>query len=59
MWVTLCPMAGVVEGFRWVLLGKENIDFGVIVMSTVIGLALLLSGTLYFKQVEHTFSDVV
>jgi lipopolysaccharide transport system permease protein len=56
---SLNPMTGVIEGFRWALLGKESLDFGVIAASAVVVLALLFGGIVYFKQMEQTFSDVV
>jgi homopolymeric O-antigen transport system permease protein len=56
---SLNPMAGVIEGFRWALLGKGNPDFGVMTASAVVVMALLLGGIVYFKQMERTFADVV
>jgi len=56
---SLNPMAGVIEGFRWALLGKESPDFGVIAVSTIVVVALLLGGIVYFKRMERTFADVV
>jgi lipopolysaccharide transport system permease protein len=56
---SLNPLVGVIEGFRWALLGHESPDFGVIAASTVMVVALLLGGTVYFKQMERTFADVV
>jgi lipopolysaccharide transport system permease protein len=55
----LNPMAGVIEGFRWALLGKEAPAFGVIAVSAVVVLVLLLSGIVFFKRMERTFADVV
>jgi lipopolysaccharide transport system permease protein len=55
----LNPMAGVIEGFRWALLGKEAPDFGVIAISVVMVLALLIPGIIYFKYTERTFADLV
>ena len=56
---SLNPMAGVIEGFRWALLGQGTLDFGVIAASTVMVMALLLGGIVYFRQMERTFADVV
>jgi lipopolysaccharide transport system permease protein len=56
---SLNPMAGVIEGFRWALLGKESPDFKVIAVSTAVVVALLFSGLVYFKRIERTFADVV
>jgi lipopolysaccharide transport system permease protein len=56
---SLNPMAGVIEGFRWALLGKESPDFSVIGLSAVVVLAILMGGLVYFTRVEQTFADVV
>jgi lipopolysaccharide transport system permease protein len=56
---SLNPMAGVVEGFRWGLLGKESPDLKVITLSAIMVLALLLSGIVFFRRMERTFADVV
>ena len=52
-------MVGVIEGFRWALLGKEVPDSFVMIMSGVIVFVLLGSGILYFKHTERTFADVI
>jgi lipopolysaccharide transport system permease protein len=56
---SLNPMVGVIEGFRWALLGKASPDFRVMAVSAVVILALLLGGIVYFKRMERTFADVV
>ncbi len=56
---SLNPMAGVIEGFRWALLGKEGPDFGVMAASAVVVMLLFISGIFYFRQMEETFADVV
>jgi lipopolysaccharide transport system permease protein len=56
---SLNPLAGVIEGFRWALLGKESPDFGVIAISASAVIALLSTGVIYFKRTERTFADVV
>lgn len=55
----LNPMAGVIEGFRWALLGRETPDIVPIVISVVVVLALLFSGVFFFKRMEDTFADEV
>ncbi len=52
-------MAGVIEGFRWALLGKESPDFRVMTASAVVVMVLLLGGIVYFRRMERTFADVV
>jgi lipopolysaccharide transport system permease protein len=56
---SLNPMVGVIEGFRWALLGKKSPDFLVIAVSIVVVLVVLLGGLFYFKRIERTFADVV
>lgn len=53
------PMVGVVEGFRWALLGTDTAPGGVVLVSSVAALALLAGGALYFRRMERTFADVV
>jgi len=57
---SLNPMVGVVEGFRWSLVPTTSTpDFRIIGMSSVVLIALLFAGIVYFKQMERTFADVV
>ena len=53
------PMAGVVEGFRWALLGTGAGPGGMVAVSAVAALLLMLSGAVYFRRMERTFADVV
>jgi lipopolysaccharide transport system permease protein len=55
----LNPLAGVVEGFRWALLGTSAAPGFLIATSTFAAAAILLSGIVYFARVERTFADVV
>jgi lipopolysaccharide transport system permease protein len=54
----LNPMAGVVEGFRWALLGTPA-PGAIIWVSTVASLAVLVSGAFYFRRMERIFADTV
>jgi len=54
----LNPLTGVVEGFRWALLGKGEVG-SLVGVSTGIVMVLLLSGLVYFKHMEDTFADVI
>jgi lipopolysaccharide transport system permease protein len=56
---SLNPLTGVIEGFRWALLGKDSPDFGIIGVSAVAVVVLLFTGLVYFKRMERTFADVV
>ena len=52
-------MVGVIEGFRWVLLGKEAPDYAVMAVSASMVLVLLMGGLIYFTRMERTFADVI
>ncbi len=58
-WYGLNPMAGVVEGFRWALLGRTGGTAPLLVVSVVIVGLLLASGLAYFRRMERTFADVI
>jgi len=53
------PMVGVIEGFRWALLGKQSPNFMAMAISVIVVMALFLGGILYFKKMEQTFADVI
>jgi lipopolysaccharide transport system permease protein len=53
------PMAGVVEGFRWALLGSSTAPGPIIIVSSLVGLCLLITGAYYFRRMEKSFADVV
>jgi lipopolysaccharide transport system permease protein len=57
--LALNPMTGVVNGFRWSVFGKGQVDATSIVSSIVISTLVLLSGLYYFRRVEQRFADVV
>lgn len=56
---SLNPMAGVVDGFRWALLGTASPPAPLLAVSVAAVLALLVSGLYYFRRMEKTFADVV
>lgn len=56
---SLNPMVGVVEGFRWALLGTETAPGPILIVSSLAALALLVGGAFYFRRLEKTFADVV
>jgi lipopolysaccharide transport system permease protein len=56
---SLNPMAGVIEGFRWALLGKAGPDFSVMAVSACVVLVLLIGGLVFFRSMEQSFADVV
>lgn len=53
------PMAGVVEGFRWALLGTETAPGPMVAVSTVVAILILIGGAFYFRRLEREFADVV
>ena len=55
----LNPMAGVVEGFRWALLGVDTPPGPMIWVSAVVALLMLVTGVIYFTRTEKSFADVV
>jgi lipopolysaccharide transport system permease protein len=56
---SLNPMAGVVNGFRWALLGAGNGPDTALWVSVGISLLVLVSGLFYFRNMERTFADTI
>jgi lipopolysaccharide transport system permease protein len=61
--MALNPMTGVVEGFRWALLGGYLADArppgGLFVVSVAITLLVLAGGLVFFRRTERTFADII
>ena len=55
----LNPMVGVIEGFRWAMLGKAAPSLTLLLVPSIIIVAILLSGLYYFKKMEKTFADII
>ncbi len=55
----LNPMAGVVEGFRWALLGTKTAPGPMMIVSVVVALTIFVSGAFYFRRMEQSFADVL
>jgi lipopolysaccharide transport system permease protein len=55
----LNPMVGVVEGFRWALLGTDTAPGPMLGVSATVALLLLVSGAFVFRRMEKSFADVV
>ena len=55
----LNPMVGVVEGFRWGLLGTNTAPGGIIIISSLMAIAILVGGAFYFRRAEKSFADIV
>lgn len=57
---SLNPMVGVIDGFRWAILGGDfNLYLPGFALSMILVLFLLISGVWYFRKVERTFADVI
>ena len=54
----LNPLAGLVGGFRWALLG-EPLDVSCLMLSVSVGCVLLVVGAFYFRKIERRFADIV
>jgi lipopolysaccharide transport system permease protein len=56
---SLNPMVGVIEGFRWALLGQKSPNFSIMAISSAVVLILLIAGIIFFKKMEQTFADII
>ena len=59
LFYSLNPMVGVIDGFRWAILGTGAIQWPSFLLSLVIALLLLGSGLWYFRKTERSFADVI
>ena len=55
----LNPVTGVIEGFRWALLGRSQPNWGAVAVSTAVTLLILVTGLYYFRRTEKTFVDII
>jgi len=56
---SLNPMVGVIEGFRWALLGHKSTAFDMMTVSGIVVISLMWCGLIFFRRMERTFADVV
>jgi lipopolysaccharide transport system permease protein len=56
---SLNPMVGVVEGFRWALVGTETAPGPMVLVSALAAIAILAGGAFYFRRMERTFADTI
>jgi len=57
---SLNPMVGVIDGFRWAILGgSTTLDWAGFSLSIVLVVVLLITGVMYFRRTEKTFADVI
>ena len=57
--VALNPMAGVVEGFRWALIGTAPPRLELLAISSAVVVVVMVGGLLYFRRMERSFADVI
>jgi lipopolysaccharide transport system permease protein len=55
----LNPMVGVVDGFRWALLGTQNGPGLMLIVSVGVAVVVLITGMFYFRHMERTFADEI
>ncbi|OGO66144.1 MAG: phosphate ABC transporter permease [Chloroflexi bacterium RBG_19FT_COMBO_50_10] len=55
----LNPLTGVVEGFRWSLLGIHSLPWQMLAISAGVAVVILISGLIYFRNMERTFADEI
>jgi lipopolysaccharide transport system permease protein len=55
----LNPMVGVIEGFRWCLLGTSTVPGPMVAASSLAAIAILVGGAYYFRSMEDEFADLV
>ena len=55
----LNPMAGVVEGFRWALLGTDTFPGPLLLVSFLVAVIFLITGIYYFRRMEKSFADII
>jgi lipopolysaccharide transport system permease protein len=53
------PMVGIIDGFRWALLGQGNFSWESIGISLGVGLVLFVLGAFVFRRIERSFADVI
>lgn len=57
---SLNPFVGIIDGFRWCILGSAtDLDVTSVCLSVAVGLALLWAGVSYFRRTERRFADVI
>ncbi len=55
----LNPMTGVIEGFRWAILGTQATPPTLLIISTLVAFVVLVSGMFYFRRMERSFADEI
>jgi lipopolysaccharide transport system permease protein len=57
--VALNPIVGVIDGFRWAILGTTEIHWPSFALSSGLALLFIVIGVWYFRRTEKTFADVI
>jgi len=57
--LSLNPMFGIVQGFRWSLLGTEQPEWSMFFLSLISTLVMLIGGLIFFRRIESTFADII
>ena len=56
---SLNPMVGVIEGFRWCIIGNTQLYLPSIILSIIVSVIFFTIGLLYFRQTEKSFADII
>ena len=56
---SLNPVVGIIEGFRWTLVGSDALTAPMVALSLTVGLVALVSGAFVFRRVERRFADIL
>ena len=56
---SLNPMVGVIDGFRWCILGENNLNWNSVIISVIFTLTMLFFAIRYFRKVEKRFADFI
>ena len=57
---SLNPMVGIIDGFRWAILGSDvGFNWRALLISMGVALFLMITGIWYFRKTERTFADII
>jgi lipopolysaccharide transport system permease protein len=55
----LNPMVGVIEGFRWALLGRASPNWAAMGVGLAVTSVVLIGGLFFFRRTERTLADII
>ncbi len=59
-WYALNPMVGIIDGFRWTILGdRVAVDMRAVAIAALVTAVTMVAGVAYFRRTERSFADVV